>query len=317
MSGQDEDISGLRWADDHSTAFALLLAQIKAGGKEGDQVSWDHVKALLDSPKKEIVSHATPEYETALQQVKDAIQKHMKDDTEYHLEAFETAVSALRQLLHEKERIHIVYCEAGYFLRTAIGKALYQLKLVDDAHSFKETILPSHPVFSLTYDQLKSLWQQEPAIQKQMLADAVLMVRMFKGMAPPASVGSGMEHVTAGAGSMSGSAGDMAAGECLQGVGCSAGILTAKACVVKNLSEAAANLEKGGILVTTYTDPSWSPLFSLCSAVILVDGGVLSHAAVVAREMKIPCVVQIKSALQLGGKTITINGSRGTVRIIE
>jgi hypothetical protein len=43
---------------------------------------------------------------------------------------------------------------------------------------------------------------------------------------------------------------------------------------------------KGGVLVTSYTDPSWSPLFSLCSAVILVDGGVLSHAAVVAREMK-------------------------------
>ncbi len=67
--------------------------------------------------------------------------------------------------------------------------------------------------------------------------------------------------------------------------------------------------------MTSYTDPSWSPLFSLCSAVILVDGGVLSHAAVVAREMKIPCVVGIKSALSLHGKTVTINGGKGTVVI--
>lgn len=105
-------------------------------------------------------------------------------------------------------------------------------------------------------------------------------------------------------------------GQILKGVGCASGKVSGIARVITSLDEASV-MQKGDILVTKYTDPSWCPLFSLASAVVLVDGGVLSHAAVVAREMGIPCVMQIKDAISLSGKTIVVDGTNGVVVVSQ
>ena len=64
-------------------------------------------------------------------------------------------------------------------------------------------------------------------------------------------------------------------------------------------------------MVTRYTDPSWTPLFSLISAVVLEEGGILSHAAVVARECGIPAITRAASARKIlsGAKEIHVNGT--------
>jgi rifampicin phosphotransferase len=65
------------------------------------------------------------------------------------------------------------------------------------------------------------------------------------------------------------------------------------------------------------TLPPWTPLFSTASAVVADTGGILSHCAIVARETRIPCVVGTMTGTSLikDGQTITVDGSRGIVRI--
>jgi phosphohistidine swiveling domain-containing protein len=102
------------------------------------------------------------------------------------------------------------------------------------------------------------------------------------------------------------------------GVPCGSGEVTARAKVVHSLDEA-DKLEKGNILVAPYTNPGWTPLFSLASGIVMEEGGLLSHGAVVARECGIPTVLQIKDAVRIfqDGQLLHVDGDRGVVEIVE
>ncbi|HEY2594853.1 MAG TPA: PEP-utilizing enzyme, partial [Chloroflexota bacterium] len=102
----------------------------------------------------------------------------------------------------------------------------------------------------------------------------------------------------------------------INGVAASPGTVTAKAKVVRSLAEA-SKLQAGDVLVCEMTLPPWTPLFSTASAVVADTGGILSHCAIVAREVRIPCVVGTMQGTSLikDGQTITVDGSRGLVRI--
>ncbi len=78
-------------------------------------------------------------------------------------------------------------------------------------------------------------------------------------------------------------------------------------------------LEKDDVLVCPYTDPEWTVLFSLASAVVVDTGGSLSHAAIVAREYGIPAVLATGNATKVlhDGDIVVVDGSNGTVNIIE
>ena len=92
------------------------------------------------------------------------------------------------------------------------------------------------------------------------------------------------------------------------------GLVTAPARIVRSQSDF-ARLRPGEILVCPYTDPSWTPLFTIASGVITETGGVLSHAAIVAREYGIPAAIGVEGAMRQvrDGTTITLDGSHGTV----
>lgn len=103
----------------------------------------------------------------------------------------------------------------------------------------------------------------------------------------------------------------------LKGIGCCPGIITAKVRVVNNPDEV-KNLE-GDILVTSSTDPGWVTLFPSASGILVERGSLLSHSAIVSREMGIPCVVSITGLLKRlkTGDTVQMNGSTGEIKIIE
>jgi pyruvate,water dikinase len=105
-----------------------------------------------------------------------------------------------------------------------------------------------------------------------------------------------------------------AGGSVLAGIGGSAGVYTGRARVIRRVEEA-TGLERGEILVTHFTDPGWTPLLNQASAVITEVGGLLSHAAVIAREYGIPAVLAIGGATDRipNGATVTVDGVRGTV----
>ncbi|MBQ9328639.1 MAG: phosphoenolpyruvate synthase [Solobacterium sp.] len=101
------------------------------------------------------------------------------------------------------------------------------------------------------------------------------------------------------------------------GVSGSGGTATGKACII-NGPEEFGKLQKGDILVCPHTDPEWTPLFTLASGVVVDTGGTLSHAAIVAREYKIPAVLAVGNATAeiKDGDTVMVDGDHGKVLIL-
>jgi pyruvate,water dikinase len=103
----------------------------------------------------------------------------------------------------------------------------------------------------------------------------------------------------------------------LSGIGASPGVIEGRVRVVTDPTF--AEVEPGEILVAPVTDPAWAPIMFVSSALVVEIGGLLSHAAVVAREMGIPCVMGIADATNRlhTGDLCRINGDAGTVEILE
>jgi phosphoenolpyruvate synthase/pyruvate phosphate dikinase len=108
------------------------------------------------------------------------------------------------------------------------------------------------------------------------------------------------------------------AGEVLQGGPGAPGVVTGTARIVLDPADA-PDLEPGDILVAPTTDPSWVPLFLSVGGVVTNVGAVGSHAAIVSRELGVPCAVSVVHATDRipDGATITIDGSTGTVTILS
>lgn len=102
----------------------------------------------------------------------------------------------------------------------------------------------------------------------------------------------------------------------LVGVPVSAGVVEGRARVVHKLTEAL--VEPGDILVTAFTDPSWTPLFVSIAGLVTEVGGTMSHGAVITREYGLPAVVGVENATRLikDGQRIRLNGQEGFVELL-
>ena len=102
----------------------------------------------------------------------------------------------------------------------------------------------------------------------------------------------------------------------LIGLPVSAGTVEGRARVILDMAQ--ADLEAGDILVTAYTDPSWSPLFVAVAGLVTEVGGLMTHGAVIAREYGLPAVVGVDGATRLiaDGQRIRVHGSGGYVEIL-
>lgn len=99
-----------------------------------------------------------------------------------------------------------------------------------------------------------------------------------------------------------------------KGVGCSAGRVSAPARTITD--PRIQTLRQGEVLVARHTDPGWISAFCNASAIVAERGSLLSHSAIVARELGIPCVVGLKGAMSWieDGDQVTVDGAAGVVR---
>jgi phosphohistidine swiveling domain-containing protein len=106
-------------------------------------------------------------------------------------------------------------------------------------------------------------------------------------------------------------------GTALNGTGASPGVAEGVARVVAVASDF-ARIQSGDILVTTMTTPAWTPLFPSLAGLVTETGGILSHAAVVAREYGLPAVVGAAGAVTAipDGKRIRIDGTSGAISVL-
>lgn len=108
-----------------------------------------------------------------------------------------------------------------------------------------------------------------------------------------------------------------ATGDTRTGLGCSPGVARGRARVV--LDPRGATIARGEILVAPRTDPGWILLFPPAAGLIVEHGSMLSHSAIVSRELGLPCVVSVSRASEWlrDGDLVEIDGSTGAVRLIE
>lgn len=108
------------------------------------------------------------------------------------------------------------------------------------------------------------------------------------------------------------------AGTVLQGGPGAPGVATGRARIIRDPSDPFA-IEPGDILVAATTDPAWTPLFLSAAGVVVNVGAVASHAVIVSRELGVPCAVSVVHATERipDGATITVDGSTGTVTVID
>ena len=103
----------------------------------------------------------------------------------------------------------------------------------------------------------------------------------------------------------------------LKGIGCCPGRVKGKVKVIMDPNEVSSL--NGDILVTSSTDPGWVTLFPSASAIIVERGSLLSHSAIVSREMGIPCIVGVSGLLRSlqTGDEIQMDGSTGLIQILK
>ncbi|MDP4155838.1 MAG: phosphoenolpyruvate synthase, partial [Bacillota bacterium] len=104
--------------------------------------------------------------------------------------------------------------------------------------------------------------------------------------------------------------------EAILGLPVSSGVIEGRARVILNMEE--ADLEDGDILVTSFTDPSWTPLFVSIKGLVTEVGGLMTHGAVIAREYGLPAVVGVENATKLikDRQRIRVHGTEGYIEIL-
>lgn len=108
--------------------------------------------------------------------------------------------------------------------------------------------------------------------------------------------------------------GDGEGGVLLRGLGASPGIATGRARVVRSVAEG-DRLRSGEVLVAEMTNPDWVPVLRRAAALVTDGGGMTCHAAIVSRELGVPCVVGTRKATTVlrDGEIVTVDGRRGAV----
>jgi pyruvate,water dikinase len=101
----------------------------------------------------------------------------------------------------------------------------------------------------------------------------------------------------------------------LKGLAASPGVAIGRVKICLTIEEAKQKLEKGDILVTKMTSPDWVPFMKIASGIITSEGGVTSHAAIVSRELGIPCIVGASNVLEVlkDNMLITLDARNGLV----
>ncbi len=110
---------------------------------------------------------------------------------------------------------------------------------------------------------------------------------------------------------------DDGAAENINGVGVSPGTIVGRARVVLDPADC-GDFERGDILVCRNTDPSWAPLFTLAGGIVTDMGGMLSHGAIIARELGVPCVVNTRTGTRSlsDRQRIHIDGTTGKIEVL-
>jgi pyruvate,water dikinase len=286
MRGVGEiDITRPRWSERPSTLVAVILGNVKncepgAGARRFEQGRQDALAKEQDVLQR---VRALPDGESKAEEVKRKIDR-------------------VRTFIGYRE-----YPKYGIVSRYFV----YKQSLLEEAERLVQAQVFGEPedIFYLTFHELHDVVRTNQA-DDQLLSQRKDAFRSYQVLTPPRVLTSDGEALVG-----SYRRDDVPAGA-LAGMPVSAGTIEGRARVIHDMAE--ADVEAGDILVTAYTDPSWSPVFVTIAGLVTEVGGLMTHGAVIAREYGLPTVVGVEDATRLirDGQRIRVHGTDGYVELL-
>ncbi|MCC6456035.1 MAG: phosphoenolpyruvate synthase [Caldilineaceae bacterium] len=286
MRGSGEiDITRTRWSEKPITLVPMILSHIK-NFEPGES------KRRVEQGRQEALKKAE-ELLARLQQLPDGEQK-----------AGETKqmISVLRNFIGYREYPKYGMIRRYFVYKRALLREAEQLVQANVLHEKED-------IYYLTFEELREIVRTNK-LDDQLIRQREDEYRHYQKLTPPRVITSD---------------GEIIAGEykrenlpaaAIVGLPVSAGVVEGRARVILKMDE--ADLEEGDILVTAFTDPSWTPLFVSIKGLVTEVGGLMTHGAVIAREYGLPAVVGVENATQLiqDGQRIRVHGTEGYVEIL-
>ncbi|HHW00951.1 MAG TPA: phosphoenolpyruvate synthase [Clostridiaceae bacterium] len=279
------DITKPRWSEKPATLIPMILNNIKnfepgAGRRKFEQ-------GLKEALKKE------QELLARLRQLPDGEQKAKET---------KRMIDLIRNFTGYREYPKYSMVNRYFVYKQALLKEAEQL-VQDGVINEKEDI------YYLTFEELRE------AVCTKKLDYRIISKRkeeyeLFEKLTPPRVITSDGEIITGRYKR------ENIPAEAIPGLPVSSGVAEGRARVILNMED--ADLEDGDILVTSFTDPGWTPLFVSIKGLVTEVGGLMTHGAVIAREYGLPAVVGIENATKLikDGQRIRVNGTEGYIEIL-
>ena len=279
------DITRTRWAEAPTTLVPLILSNVKrfAPGESGRRFEHGRQQAL--AKERDLLER--------LRQLDGGEQKATETEQRIRL---------LRTFIGYREYPKYAMVQRTFEYRKAILREAQRLasdgviRAVDD-------------IYFLSFDELHEVVRTR-SLDPRVVDERREAHAFHEQLTPPRVITSEGEIVTS-----SYRRDDLPAGA-LAGVAVSSGAIEGRARVVTRMENAA--LEAGDILVTTFTDPSWTPLFVSIAGLVTEVGGLMTHGAVIAREYGVPAVVGVEGATRriADGQRIRVDGTNGYVELV-
>ncbi|WP_443092041.1 phosphoenolpyruvate synthase [Bacillus subtilis] len=188
---------------------------------------------------------------------------------------------------------------------------VYKQALLKEAEQLIEAgvIHEKEDIYYLTFEELHEVVRTHK-LDYQIISTRKDEYTLYEKLSPPRVITSDGETVTGEY-----KRENLPAGA-IVGLPVSSGVIEGRARVILNMED--ADLEDGDILVTSFTDPSWTPLFVSIKGLVTEVGGLMTHGAVIAREYGLPAVVGVENAAKLikDGQRIRVHGTEGYIEIL-
>ncbi|WP_439558106.1 phosphoenolpyruvate synthase [Dyadobacter sp.] len=279
------DITRTRWLEQPALLIPLILSHVKNFGPGAGKDKFERGLREASNKEHDLLSRLSqlPEGE-----VKAAEAKRM--------------IKQLRDFAGYRE-----YPKYGMISRYFV----YKKALLRESETLLKAgiIRDEEAIYYFSLEELVEVFETQKANQ-QLIEQRKENFRNFEKLNPPRVITSEGEMISGAYQSKNLPAGAIA------GLGVCSGTIEGRARVILNMND--ADLEEGDILVTTFTDPSWTPLFVSVKGLITEVGGMMTHGAVIAREYGLPAVVGVENATRLikDGQRIRVNGTDGYIEIL-
>ncbi|WP_027410806.1 phosphoenolpyruvate synthase [Anoxybacteroides tepidamans] len=279
------DITRTRWSEKPTTLVPMILNNIKNFEPNAGHLKFEQGRRVALKKEQELLNR--------LRQLPDGEQKAKET---------KRMIDVLRNFIGYREYPKYVMVNHYFVYKQALLKEADQLVQAG-------VVQEKEDIYFLTFEELHEVVRTKK-LDYQIIKKRKDEYKFYEKLTPPRVMTSDGEIITGRYKRKN------LPEEAIAGLPVSSGVIEGRARVILNMED--ADLEDGDILVTTYTDPSWTPLFVSIKGLVTEVGGLMTHGAVIAREYGLPAVVGVENATKRikDGQRIRVNGTEGYIEIL-